>query len=406
MDTATQTTTNSRFNDHRGYKPGGVAHPLTLAPMDSRALPLVSGDCTVRCCCCRVDTKSMATRPSTAPAKRTSLPPAVTRQDSSASFRGTLSQGDFGATVTSNQVSMNSVDLLRQQSKFANSLMSAVSPNGTAQRGTSELVVPAGGASAVSVTPGADRYAQMRDKIAALSSTVEDFSAGQPRRSGPGHAMLSVPDDRWREVREHVVKMEQHLALEVRRRAEADRDTQLLLEARCQEITEALERKVADRLAHSHHAVDALTKKVDKLTTELALEREKNIRLTQELRQQSQQGLADVKAVVEQERKQRSEREILLKKKLQEDTFRLQERIDVERHAREVMTAALQEDIGKAAQVRHKADEKLLAQLREDILSLGARVRQEHDLLERAEETLASNLNDVVEQVSLALRAL
>lgn len=224
--------------------------------------------------------------------------------------------------------------------------------------------------------------------------------------SGAGSGAIMVPEEKWRQVKESTLKVEQHLALEVRRRMEGHRDLLQTLDARCQTMVIALEKKVADRLAQAHHVVDMLTKKVDTLSSELAIEREKNVRLTQELRVHAQQGLSDVKHALDQETKQRLERETLLSRKLQEDIFRLEERIDVEHHTRDAMTLALRQDIDRASKERAKADERLLQQLRTDLATLKSKLLEEAVERQRTQDELTVALSSVVDQVKGTLRGL
>ena len=218
--------------------------------------------------------------------------------------------------------------------------------------------------------------------------------------------MQSTVHTEFRDVKETCARLQQHIAMEVKRRAEGDKGLQQLVEARAKEITEEVNRKVQDRLLQLHRTVDVLTKRVEKLSNELALEREKNVRLTQELKFQSTQGISDVRHALEQERSQRLEKEALLGKKLTEDAFRIQERQDVERHAREAMVAALREELQKVATTRAKHDERLLLQLHEDVASLRAAVKGEQGERERGEEHLAATMNEVVKQVHEGLQAL
>jgi hypothetical protein len=208
------------------------------------------------------------------------------------------------------------------------------------------------------------------------------------------------------EMKDAAIRLEQHLALEVKRRAEGDAKLQTLVDARAREITATLEKKVTERLLAMHHQVDTLTKRVGQLNADLALEREKNVRLTQELRYHAAQGLGDIKQAVEQERVQRQEKEGLLSKKLSEDVFRLQERIDVERHAREMMLTAVKEEMGQVKKHREKGDERFIRKLNEDIAALKKQLTAEEETRKRGEEHLAKAMEEIVEQLHNGLRVL
>ena len=248
-------------------------------------------------------------------------------------------------------------------------------------------------------SPGIDRLQGVKESLAALSGTLQGAAVNDKKSSVLGEGRLL-------EMKDSAIRIEQHLALEVKRRAEADQKLQVLIDARAKELAQQLEKKVTDKMVQMHHAVDTLTKRVGQLNAELALEREKNVRLTQELRYHASQGLQDVRQAVEQERVQRCEKEALIVKKLGEDVFRLQERLDVERHAREVMLVAVKEDMGKVGKSREKSDERFVRKLREDITALKQQLKAEEESRERGEEHLAQAMEEVVQQVHSGLRAL
>lgn len=267
--------------------------------------------------------------------------------------------------------------------------------------------------SAVAAPPAVnEKLLAVKANLAALSEAVSaaggdaHFSPSSGARRKKGSNQMILSEDRVAGITNDAARIEQHLALEVKRRAEADKALHQLIEARAKEMTEVIERKANEKLIKMHHAVDSLTKQVDSLEKELAAEREKNVRLTQELRFHATQGLEDVKKAVEHERAQRQEKEALMAKKLAEDIFRLQERLDVERHARESMLTAVREEMGRVGNSREKTEEKFLARIRQELAQLKTAVFAEQDAREKGEEQLAATMDEVVQQVHAGLRAL
>ena len=264
----------------------------------------------------------------------------------------------------------------------------------------------------------------LKETLATVASNSRDDMAAQLRGGGAArgpaqHVPLAMrpqsavvgggaggAGDEWRDVKEQAARLQQHITLEVRRRTEADAGLQQAMDVRARDIRESLEQKAAARLMDVHKAVDLLTKRVDTLGAELAQEREKNVRLTQELKFQSTQGVQDVKSALGHERAQRLEKEQLLGKKLTEDVFRLQERLDVERHAREQMVGEVRSDLGRAARKREKSDVRLLLQLQDDVRAMAGALEAERDQRERGEEQLAATMDDMVGQVNQGLQAL
>ena len=250
-----------------------------------------------------------------------------------------------------------------------------------------------------SAAGGSDRLEGVKASLASLNQTLSGGNKSEKKQSALGEGRLL-------ELKDASIRIEQHLALEVKRRAEADAKLQQLIDVRAKEMAQGLEKRVTDRMVQMHQAVDGLTKRVGQLNRELAVEREKNVRLTQELKYHAGQGLSDIRATVEQEKLQRMEKEQLLAKKLGEDVFRMQERLDVERHAREVMLTAVKEDMSKFSGTREKSDERFVRKLREDIIKLREQLQAEEETRAQGEEQLAQAMEDIVAQVHGSLKAL
>eukprot|EP00759_Apiculatamorpha_spiralis_P041229 PhF_6_TR39839/c0_g1_i1/m.59240 len=243
-------------------------------------------------------------------------------------------------------------------------------------------------------SPVEERLSVVKSNLANLSASLrEDVDAKR-----------EYEENRLHEVRELATKIERHLALEVKRRTESDKALQAMLEMRVKEVSDFMERKMADKLNLMQQNVDILTKKLEKVTSELASEREKTGRLTQELRSQYLQGLQEMKQGVEVEKIQRMEKEALLLKRLTEDVHRLQERLDVERHTREQAIKHIKETDPRMGRTGDKSDERFRAHLLDDIECLKTALRLESDARERSEETLASTMDEVVRQVHAGLR--
>ena len=251
------------------------------------------------------------------------------------------------------------------------------------------------GALVAPASPVEDRLNTVKNNLAGLSATLrQDVESKR-----------EYEENRLYEMRELTTKIERHLALEVKRRTESDKVLQAMLDHRIKEVSESMERKVNDKLVLMQHNVDILTKKLERVTSELASERDKTGRLTQELRTQYLAGLQEMKQGVEMEKAQRMEKEALLLKRLTEDVHRLQERLDVERHTREAAFKTAREEGGKKSVApTDKVDERFKAHVLDDIECLKTALRLEAETRERGEESLASTMDELVRQVHAGLR--
>lgn len=237
------------------------------------------------------------------------------------------------------------------------------------------------------------------------SSAVVSF---QPRPAAAPSSLtvanVQAFEDAIITMKQHAIKIEEHLAVEATTRMNSDKKLKQLCEQRIREAVTALEKKSSERLAEMHVQVDTLTKKVDKLQSELATERDKNARLTQELKYQATQGFMEVKDHVTQIRNLSQSSQSVLAKNLTENTYRLQERLDVERHARESMLRGVAEEIAQNGRQREKLDERVIQKLRDELHALEVQLRLEKETREKTEEQLALAMEEVVQQIQLGLR--
>lgn len=233
----------------------------------------------------------------------------------------------------------------------------------------------------------------------ATSAAVAHYSAQLPTA-----ATIQSVEDALLVMRQHATKIEEHLGVEATARLDGDRKLKAIIEHRVREAMSNIEKKAAERITEVHMQLDQLTKKLEKVQNELALEREKNVRLTQELKYQATQGLADVRDQVGQVRGFCQSSQGALTKKMDDDLFRLQERLDVERHARENIVRNIREEIAVAAKQREKQDDRILQKLKDDITSVEVLLKRESEIREKGEEQLAATMEEVVAQIQLGLR--
>lgn len=235
------------------------------------------------------------------------------------------------------------------------------------------------------------------------AAAMVPYSSALQQRPPTAAGLQSFEDDILT-MKQHTIKIEEHLAVEGITRQEADRKLKGLVDQRVKDLLHTLEKKATDRIAELHVQLSGLTKKVETLQGELASEREKNTRLTQELKYHATHGFADVRDNVAQVRHMCQSSQALLAKTLTENLFRLQERLDVERHARESMLRGVTEEIAQTAKQREKFDDRVLQKIRDDVSAVESMLRIEKDTREKTEEQLAVALEDVVTQVQLGLR--
>lgn len=204
-------------------------------------------------------------------------------------------------------------------------------------------------------------------------------------------------------MRLHATKIAEHLSAEATARAEADRKLKILIDLKAQEIAAELERRATENLQRLQVHIDGLTKKVDGLERELASEREKNVRLTQEIKFLATHSLEDVKDQLVVERSQRMEGQTSLLHRIAQECHRLQERLDAERHARDQMNHVVRDELQRASRQKEKSEDKVLLKIKDELAALRVALRNETNTRERTEEQLTSTLEEVYAQIQLGL---
>lgn len=253
---------------------------------------------------------------------------------------------------------------------------------------------------------GDGNQAPNNDATARASKVATTIVLSAPQSCGgmlPSAASLKHFDDVVISMKQHAIKIEEHLAVEASARQEMDRKLKSLMDQRIRDAVTLLEKKASERIAELHHHVESLTRRTENLQAELATEREKNVRLTQELKYQVTHGMSEVKEHVNQVRSVSQSSQSILAKNLAENILRLQEKLDVERHTRESVLQAVREEM-HATKNRDKIEDRALQRLRDDISALEVQLKRERETREKGEEQLAATMEEVVSQIQLGLR--
>eukprot|EP00759_Apiculatamorpha_spiralis_P004909 PhF_6_TR12955/c0_g1_i2/m.20454 len=269
---------------------------------------------------------------------------------------------------------------------------SSSSPNPARQMGSRPMSASASSGH----TSSADKLGSVRANLAALSSTLrQDLEAKR-----------EFEENRVYEMKEVTSKIEQHLALEVKARTESDKALENMMEHKLKTLVETVDRKCNDRLVVLQHNIDIISKKLDRVVTEVAEERDKTTALTMELRSQYHSGLQEIRQGVEHEKSQRLEKEAAMVKKLTEDVLRLQESMDFERKTRDTSLQNCFEELQRithAVTPEGRIQEKFYARVADDILSLKAGIRRATELREQGAESLTAAMELLVQEVQVGL---
>ncbi|KEG12758.1 hypothetical protein DQ04_01441040 [Trypanosoma grayi] len=150
------------------------------------------------------------------------------------------------------------------------------------------------------------------------SSCPED--AGAPVEEPAFTSILASCEARLFALREQTAVLEGLLLTEAKRRTEHDNQLQKYIDDAARIMEHRIKEELNARMMSLQTTVEQLSAKATKLTGELRLEREKNIRLTQELQTFVVEGIGELQAALRSECVEREDRDRLLRAKLTETT--------------------------------------------------------------------------------------
>lgn len=242
----------------------------------------------------------------------------------------------------------------------------------------------------------ARKLEDVRGTLAHLNDTIQK----DLRKKGDAHfqSILTTRND--------VVRLEQQLAIECRRRAEADTSFRQMeeqkLSATCEEIEGALEQRLAILSQH----VENVTLKIDEISRDVIEQREKDEALLAEVRENSAKAMQDVRLFIEDERAQRMEGEAASLKQIKQETYKLMERLSIEAQMRERCGVLLHEDIDKVfllsgrESAEHAKGQLLreVERLKEEITKEKAECENAQNEFVRAMEAIVQNIHEAVKR--------
>jgi hypothetical protein len=238
-------------------------------------------------------------------------------------------------------------------------------------------------------SPSVTRLCGLSERLSGFHGTIE--SEVQQRRS--------EEEQRLQLIRDSVVHLDKVLQVETKRRQESVKTLQMMLE----QHTTQLQNRLQDELRESNEqlvrTIEALGVRVTDLEKQLTEERETRQRESEDASQGLTRQISQVQAAVENEKVARLEREAAILKRIGDDTFRLTEKIDGERIAREGATTSLRDEVETLDRQRQRLAERAQNQILEEIGQLRERIDVEITQREASEAQMCTTLDDIVSQV-------
>mmetsp|Transcript_7855 Transcript_7855/g.26087 ORF Transcript_7855/g.26087 Transcript_7855/m.26087 type:complete len:293 (-) Transcript_7855:597-1475(-) len=229
---------------------------------------------------------------------------------------------------------------------------------------------------------------------ARLTHVAEKFSSFYNDLEHEKQLRRDVEHQRRQQIADQVTMLERTVADEMRRRAEADKALEMKVEQDIRALEEAFAVQMREMQAGLKAQVDALSRTFAELHNGLREEREQRRVDVEHLAQNVVAKVEECKAGLDDERVNRLEREAETLKRVGEEMFRLQEKVDNERGQREATTQSLATELQNMSRARGSSDEKFEAHVLSEMSNLKNAL-----LLEREERCTED------EQIVVALNA-
>ena len=248
-------------------------------------------------------------------------------------------------------------------------------------------------------TPGALSNAAQR-----LGKVAEKFSTFYNDLESERHVRRQSEQSRYAQLTDTIFRVEQNLELEIKRRAESDRNLQLAVGAELKSLNERMQTQAEETQKSFKNTVDALSRSFAELSGSVREEREQRAAQMEQLAQRLMLKLDGSTQGLEAERVSRLEREAQTLKRVGEDIFRLQERIESEKAHREASLHSLQSEVNELAGGRSLGDEKFQALVLTEIASLKQKIQAERDERVSEDEQIVLAINDYTKALQDGLR--
>lgn len=248
-------------------------------------------------------------------------------------------------------------------------------------------------------TPGAlSNSAQRLGKVAEKFSTFyTDLEHERQNRRQSEHSRYSA-------LAETISRLESGLELESKRRMEADKNLQAQVSSELKTMYERFSAQTKETQKTLKASVDALSRSFSELNSSLREEREQRSIQMDQLAQRLMLKIDETKASLEDERVSRLEREAQTLKRVGEDIFRLQERIEKEKSNREASLHSMQSELNEMAGGRNLSDEKFQALILGEIANLKNKMQMEREERISEDEQIVLAINDYTKALQDGLR--
>mmetsp|Transcript_31699 Transcript_31699/g.62259 ORF Transcript_31699/g.62259 Transcript_31699/m.62259 type:complete len:268 (-) Transcript_31699:130-933(-) len=205
-------------------------------------------------------------------------------------------------------------------------------------------------------------------------------------------------------VKDSMVKLEQTLNSEVKRRVEANKALQAMFESQITSIQDRLEAIFIDRLDKLQLSVDSLSDRMASVERDFTLTREQYIQDIEDKNAIVAKDTNGMQNAFENEKIDRRERELAISKKLGEHEARAQAGLETQVNDREQRYQSLRGELEEVKRAREKSDDKFQTFILEEVAALKNGLVAESHAREQADDDIVQALNHYTKCLQDALR--
>jgi len=209
---------------------------------------------------------------------------------------------------------------------------------------------------------------------------------------------------RFQMLTDSIAKLEKSLEAEIKRRAESDKQIQVHFESELKGLQERTAIQLADLQAAFKTSVDGLSRTMQDLHTIIKEEREQRRSDIEHLAGSLVNKVNECVAALDEERISRMDAESKILKQIATDVFRVQEKIDTEKAAREAELATLRSEIHEVLGNRNLSDEKFQTLVLDEINNLKSAVQMEREERISEDDEIVQAVNDYTRALQDGLR--
>ncbi|GMH41961.1 hypothetical protein BSKO_09880 [Bryopsis sp. KO-2023] len=201
-----------------------------------------------------------------------------------------------------------------------------------------------------------------------------------------------------------IAKLERSIEAEVRRRAESDKKLQGHFEGEVRRLQDRVCLQINEWQESFKTNIEGLGREIQDMQRMLKDEREERIAEADQVAQKVIGKVEECAAGIDDERVARLEREAHTLKRVGEDIFRVQEKIDEEASIRESDISKMRGEMQEVMGVRNSSESKFQSVVLEEINQIKAKVQAETEARVAEDEEIVNAINDYTRALQDGLR--